>query len=78
MKRTLSEINADYERILHSPSLTTFQKAVRFADLMTEMEGSYGVPMLNRHEWEKKSENKRVIALYRKISLSRTIDDQEE
>jgi hypothetical protein len=76
MKRTLSEINTDYEKILHSPSITNYQKAVKFADLLTEMEGSYRVPMLRNPEWE--SQNKAVIALYRKISLSRAIDDEED
>jgi hypothetical protein len=75
MKRTLAEINADYESILHSSSLTNYRKAVKFADLLTEMEGSYKVPMLRNPEWEK--QNKPVIALYRKISLSRAIDDEE-
>lgn len=73
MKRTLAKINEDYERILHLSSLTNYQKAVKFADLLTEMEGSYKVPMLRNPEWE--SQNKAVIALYRKISLSRAIDD---
>jgi hypothetical protein len=73
MKRTLSEINADYENILHSTSLTNYKKAVKFSDLLTEMEGSYNVPMLRNQEWE--NQNKAVIALYRKISLSRAIDN---
>ena len=73
MKRTLSEINEDYERILHSSALTNDQKAVKFADLLTEMEGRHNVPMLRNPEWE--SQNKAVIALYRKISLSRAFDN---
>jgi hypothetical protein len=72
MKRTLAEINTDYEQILHSNS-TDYRKAVKFADLMTELEGDYKVPMLRNEEWE--SQNKPVIALYRKISRSRTFED---
>jgi hypothetical protein len=41
MKKTLSEINSDYEQILHSQDITNYQKAVKFADLLTEMEGGY-------------------------------------
>ena len=73
MKRTLSEINADYESILHSSALTNDQKAVKFADLLTEMERSHKVPMLRNPEWE--SRKKAAIALFRKISLSRAINN---
>ncbi|WP_409276404.1 hypothetical protein V1499_23020 (plasmid) [Neobacillus sp. SCS-31] len=71
MKRTLAAINADYERILSS-DLNDYNKAIELAALMTEMEGSYQVPMLKNEEWEKA--NKPVIALYRKISRSRKFD----
>jgi hypothetical protein len=67
---TLSELNDRYEEILHS-DLTDDQKDVKFASLMTLMEGLYKIPMVRNAEWEQK--NKAVIALYRKISLSRDL-----
>lgn len=72
MKRTLIEINADYENILHS-SMSDYDKSVKFARIMTEMEHTYHVPLLRNVAWEQ--ENRAVIALYRKISMSRRFDD---
>lgn len=71
MKRTLTEINAEYEDILHS-SISDYSKSVKFARLMTEMEHDYHVPLLRNEAWEQ--ENKKVIALYRKISMSRRFE----
>lgn len=45
------------------------EKDRAYAKLMTEMEKSFRIPALRDEEWEK--ENKAVIALYRKISMSR-------
>lgn len=47
-------------------------KDKKLSDLMTEMEKEYQIPMIRKAEWEK--ENRKVIALYRKISMSRTFD----
>lgn len=62
----LSEINKRYEEIMQSDDQN---KCRHLADLMTEMERHYKIPMLQNEEWEK--ENKAVIAMYRKISMSR-------
>lgn len=66
----LSEINTMYEEILHS-DLSEDLKTQKFAELMTIMERKYKIPFLRDPEWEK--ENKAVISLYRKISLSRKL-----
>lgn len=67
----LSAINQAYEQILHDQSLTAYEKDLRFAELMTTMEREFGVPALQSNEYERN--NKAVIALYRKISLSRSL-----
>jgi hypothetical protein len=67
---TLTELNDRYEQILHS-DLSDDQKSVKFGLLMTEMECIYKVPMLRNAEWEQ--DNRAVIALYRKISISRDL-----
>ena len=64
----LADIQKEYEEILHSDD-TNEVKAIKFANLMTVMEGVYKIPMLKNAEWEK--ENKAVIAMYRKLSRSR-------
>lgn len=69
--KTLSQINDQYEEILHS-DLTDDQKNIKFGLLMTEMERIYRIPVLRSADWEQR--NKAVIALYRKISLSRNFD----
>lgn len=48
-------------------------KATKLANLMTDMERLYSIPMLKNEEWER--ENRKVIALYRKISRSRFFDE---
>ncbi|WP_040209694.1 hypothetical protein [Neobacillus jeddahensis] len=68
--RTLGEINQVYEEILHS-SVNEPYKSTRLAALMTEMELTFNIPSLRNPSWEGK--NRPVIALYRKISMSRTI-----
>lgn len=70
MKFSLNEINTMYEEILHS-DIDEEQKSKKFAELMTMMEKQFKIPFLRDPEWEKK--NRPVIALYRKISLSREI-----
>lgn len=67
---TLKALNDRYEDILHS-NLTDDQKAVKFGLLMSELERIYRIPMIRNAEWEQ--ENKSVIALYRKISMSRNL-----
>lgn len=66
--RTLKEINADYENVLHS-NLSSQEKTTKYVELMNELERTYKVPAIKDEAYER--ENKKVIALYRKISMSR-------
>lgn len=68
--KSLFEINKEYENI-HFSQLSEHQKTTKFSQLMTEMEQMYKVPILKDEYWEK--ENRSIIAMYRKISLSRTL-----
>jgi hypothetical protein len=69
---TLSDINKRYEEIMFSNESQQV-KTTKLSRLMTEMEGMFSIPMLRDDEWE--SENRKVIALYRKISKSRVFSD---
>lgn len=66
---TLVEYNTRYETLIHS-DLTPQQKDLKLANLMSEMEVAFNIPMIRKPEWEE--ENRAVIAMYRKISMSRT------
>lgn len=66
---TLVQYNQRYEEIIHA-DWSQDKKDKKLAELMTEMEQVYNIPMLRNEEWER--ENKRVIALYRRMSLSRS------
>ncbi|HDR8412850.1 hypothetical protein M3568_18435 [Priestia flexa] len=68
--RTLSQINQEYEEIIHRVTKEPF-KSRKLADLMDEMEWTYKVPILRNESWE--GQNRSIIALYRKISLSREL-----
>lgn len=68
--RTLKEINADYEKVLHS-NLSSREKTTKYVELMNELEQTYKIPALKDEAYER--ENKKVIALYRKISMSREL-----
>lgn len=68
--RTLKEINADYEKVLHS-NLSNREKTTKYVELMNELERTYKIPVLKDETYER--ENKKVIALYRKISMSREL-----
>lgn len=68
MSKTLKSLNEKYESILHS-DLSDNEKSREYANLMTAMEHAFRIPILRCDEWEKK--NKAVVALYRKISMSR-------
>lgn len=67
--KTLKEINAEYEEIIQ---LKEPNRSRQLADLMGEMEREYKIPMIRSKAWE--NENRSVIAMYRKISLSRNLD----
>jgi hypothetical protein len=69
--KTLAQINKEYEEITYS-DLKEPIRSRRLADLMEEMEQEYKVPMIRSEAWE--IQNKAVIALYRKISMSRSRD----
>ncbi|QJX74728.1 hypothetical protein [Priestia megaterium] len=66
----LSDFNEEYEKIMRS-SITQYTKDVKLAELMTLIEGVFSVPLLRDEEWERN--NKKVIAMYRKISNSRKL-----
>jgi len=68
--RTLKEINADYEKVLHS-NLSSREKTKKYVELMNELEQTYKIPALKDETYER--ENKKVVALYRKISMSREL-----
>lgn len=67
---TLSYYHQRYEEILHS-NISNYDKNKALSEIMTEMEKEFKIPMLRNEKWEKK--NRSVIALYRKISLSRNL-----
>lgn len=68
----LSHIQKEYEQILHS-DMSNYQKAIKYARLMTDMEGYFNIPMLKNKEFE--GENRAVIAMYRKLSRSRSFEE---
>lgn len=49
------------------------QRSLGLAKLMSEMERVFKIPALRSAGWEQ--DNRAVIALYRKISLSRTMTE---
>lgn len=64
----LSEYHRRYERIM--TMVPGRERDRRLAELMTELERDFRIPTLRNSEWEK--ENRALIALYRKVSRSRT------
>ncbi|WNC17923.1 hypothetical protein RGB73_30170 (plasmid) [Brevibacillus brevis] len=64
----LAEIQQEYENIMAS-DISDFQKDRHLSELMTQMEREFQIPALQDKEWEEK--NKPVIAMYRKLSMSR-------
>ena len=66
----LKRYNDRYEEILHAAEISTENREQLLAQLMTDLEKEYAIPMIRNTEWE--SNNKSLIALYRKISLSRS------
>ena len=70
MSKTLQWFHHKYESILQS-NLTDNQKSREYANLMTDMEKEFKIPALKDEDWEKN--NKSVVALYRKISMSRNL-----
>jgi len=72
MKEYLAKIQREYDFIVHS-DLDQYEKDKRLAELMTTMEKEFCIPLLRDEKWE--SENRAVITLYRKLSLSRAFED---
>lgn len=70
MSSKLHFYNQIYENIMFSDE-SREEKDRQLARLMSELERQYKIPILRDLEWEKK--NKAVVALYRKISMSRTL-----
>lgn len=66
--KTLPQINVAYEEIMQ---LSEPKKSHLLADLMSEMERDYKIPMVRSEAWEK--ENRVIIAMYRKLSISRDL-----
>jgi hypothetical protein len=67
--KTVAQINKEYEEIIHL--VKEPMKSHLLAALMDEMENEYKNPMIRSEAWEIR--NKAVIALYRKISMSRDL-----
>ncbi|MEY8191102.1 hypothetical protein AB4X15_15785 [Peribacillus simplex] len=67
--RTLKQINAVYERIIHCDELNERVKGMKLASLMSEMEKDFKIPAQRNEAWE--LENKAVLELYSKILMSR-------
>jgi hypothetical protein len=65
----LKMYNEQYEEILHA-DIPTDKRDRLFASLMTDLEKAFDIPMNRNEEWE--SKNRSVIALYRKVSISRS------
>lgn len=70
MSSKLNYYHQIYESILLS-DLTEKEKSRQFARLMSELEREYNIPVLRDEKWEK--QNKPVVALYRKISMTRSL-----
>lgn len=70
MDKSLKYFQNEYEKLLHS-DLTDQQKGIKYGSIMTEMEQVFHIPMIRDKAWEQ--ENRKVIALYRKIAKSRRL-----
>lgn len=58
-------------KIAADPRMTQYQKDMRIAELMTDMERIYKIPIFRNEQWEK--ENEYIITIYREISRMRSI-----
>lgn len=71
--KTLKEFEKEFYFILERDDLEQERKDIQLSALMTKMEREFKIPMLREEQYEK--ENGDVIALYRKISMSRKLDN---
>jgi len=67
--KTLANFRKDFEEILEDPN--TNRRDVRLANLMSEMERSIQIPLLQDLEWE--TRHPEEIELYREISNGRVL-----
>lgn len=67
----LKEFEQEFQDIIKRDGLEQERKDIQLSGLMTEMERVFKIPMLRDEEYEKK--NGDVIALYRKVSMSREL-----
>ena len=65
----LKSIDEQYKTIVHS-DISRNEKDIAYANLITYLEAYYDIPMLQKAEF--KANNREIIALYQKISTSRT------
>jgi len=68
--KQVNKFHKDYEKILLSKQ-SKDEKALKFSALMTEMERTFKIPIIQNKQYEQS--NKSIIALYRKISMSRSL-----
>lgn len=68
--KSLSSYQREYEVLMR---LSEPQRSLGLAKLMSEMERVFKIPALRSAGWEQ--DNRAVIALYRKISLSRAMTE---
>jgi hypothetical protein len=66
---SLTGYNRSYEVIMKLPP--SFKRDKQLSELMDQMKREYGIPLLQDVEWEKR--NPKIIALYRKVSMSRDL-----
>lgn len=66
----LAEFHKKYELIMQA-KINSHERDEKLGELMTDMEKQYKIPALRDKSWEK--DNKAIIALYRKLSMSREL-----
>jgi alkylated DNA nucleotide flippase Atl1 len=66
---SLTGYNRSYEEIMKLPPSPRRNK--QLSELMDQMKWEYGIPLIRDVEWERR--NPKVIALYRKASMSRDL-----
>lgn len=64
----ITHFHKQYEDIM---KLSEPQKTLRLSALMDDIQIHYNIPLIRDTEWEKN--NRVIIALYRKVSMSRDI-----
>lgn len=70
MSKILNWFQDEYEKI-QGTNMPQDEKDLQYAGLMSEMEQEFQIPALRNPEWEQ--ENRAIITLYKKISMSRKL-----